>query len=224
MAVEWSKAAELAVTAGATLAAAYWGARAAFTFNLRQEIVRERRHQVEECNRAMLVLMRQYNQLANYREQFLDPVRSDQGRHLRMPPSRHPDYSAWTVNVPALSFLVQTEATELRLMLALADQHFHGATAAMTMRSELHFEFQRRMEHMEDDKRALTLAEVHEAIGDRLATTLLQATDQLYELVDGAIQNHEKVGRDARLVLQTLYRGSKIIGFGPDPNRARKVG
>lgn len=217
--MDWAKALEIAIAASATLAAAYFGARAAFAFNLKHETDRERRRQVEECNRALFILLRQYNQLINFRAQFLDPVRTDPARHLLMPPSNHADYSGWSVNVPALAFLLQTEATELPFMLALADQRFHGAVTSMDLRSELHNKFQGALEKSNQGTAKWPLNRIHEVIGERLSSSLVQATDQLFELVDGAIANHEMVSKDATAVLRTLYKGSRFVGYTPDPDR-----
>jgi hypothetical protein len=220
--MDWEKVGEVVVTAGATLGAAYWGARAAFDFNRRQEAGRTRVQQVEECNRAMLILARQYNHLLVCRDQLLNPVRAHPARHLLMRPSKEPDYSSWTVNAPALSFLLQTLAEELPFMLAMVDQRFHSAVAAISARSLVHEEFQRTYEQSGNANVRSTLEEVEAAIGERLAKTLKSATDQVYDLVDGAIKDHEAAGKDARRVLNTLFPGAKIMGFAaPLPTTAK---
>lgn len=218
------KLVEIFIMAAATLAAAYCGARAAFAFNREHEEGRERRQQIEECNRALLVLVRQYNQLINFREQFLDPMRDHPARHILIPPSDHPDYSTWTVNVPALAFLMQTDAAELPFMLALADQRFHSAIAAMRTRSKLHHDFQEALAKSAQGDEEWPLAQIHEAIGQRLTVLLTQATDALVLIVDEALLSHERIGKDAKPVLRTLYKGARIISFGPDPSRERKIG
>lgn len=203
------------VDAGTTLAAAFGGAWAAFGYTRRGEAERSRAQQIEQCNKAMLVLMRQYNWLLNYRRQFLDPLRGDKGRHLSMPPSDHLDFRHWTVDVPSLAFLIQTAATEMPFMLGLVEEKFHGVTALINARSTEHREFQLALAASPLDKNSpQPLSALHDAIGQRLSVTLQRATDQLYELVDDAISSLEAAGKHAN-VFRVLYPGATIIGFAP---------
>lgn len=214
--MSWEKFGELIITAGATLGAAYWGARAAFDFNRKHEADRTEAQQIEECNRALLVLSRQYNLLLNYQQQILDEPRSDPGRHFFLPPSEPMDYKQWMVNVPALSFLMQTDAAELPFMFAVQDDHFHSSIAAINARTVAHQEFQRALaaSSLPTDQE-LPLEVFENAVGQRITVTLKEVTDQVYALVDTAISALEIAGRDARNVLRTLYPGAKLLRFGP---------
>ena len=194
----------------------YTGSHAAFKFSIKRELERERQERVEECNRAMLGLMRQFNWLLNYQHQFLKPHRTNEARHLFLLPSQPLEFKAWTVNVPALAFLLQTDATELPFMLGLEDQRFHGAIAAINARSVVHQEFQRTLATSSlDATKEQPLNAIEHAVGQRMTVTLAHATDQIYELVDAVILSMAATGRNAKNVLNSIYPDAKIIGFSP---------
>lgn len=215
MEINWVKLTELVLPAVATLLAAWQGAKLAFNYNIKQERQRIRDLRIEECNRAMLVLSRQYNWLLNYRRQFLDPLREDKGRHLSLPPSDPLDFKHWTVNVPDLAFLLQTPAAEMPFILGLLESKFHGVTALINARSIEHREFQRTLASIPPDQAPQSLQDVQAAVGERLYITLERATDQLYALAEDAISSLEATGLNARNVFRTLYPGAAIMGFAP---------
>jgi hypothetical protein len=214
--IEWGKVAEVATIAGATLVAAWTGARLAFKYNFDRETERQTDERVEACNRAMMVLMQQYNHLLNYRAQLMDPVRSNEARHFLLPPSNPVGMELLHFDAASLAFLIETIAEELPFMFSLADRKFHSALGAISDRSEHHREFQLALAR---DQQPLNvtgeLSELESKVGERLTIVMKKATDQVYDLVDAALKSLESAGRDGPAVLRSLFQRRKIIGFAP---------
>ncbi len=212
--MDWSKIFEIGITVIATLAAAYGGARAAFHFDKKREDEKTREARIEACNRAMLNLTRQFNWLINYRDQFLEPFRQNPGRHLMMLPSNELKFSSWEIDIAPLAFLANTAASEIPFMVAVLQGRFFAVIDAVNARSPVHREFQEKLGSSEVGMHVeLPLEAFETAVGDRLALTLRNATEQIYDLVDTAISEMSSAGQSYRDVLKTLFPAATIYGF-----------
>jgi hypothetical protein len=85
--MDTAKIIELSISAGTTLLAAFFGAWFAFLFAKWQADADEKNHQAAAANRALFVLMRQFNALENIRRQQLVPLEDKPDRHLLLRPS-----------------------------------------------------------------------------------------------------------------------------------------
>jgi hypothetical protein len=98
----------------------------------------EKNNQAAAANRALFVLMRQFNALENIRRQRLVPLEDKPDRHLALVPSPALNYSQWRVDFSSLQFLLATPNTKLLLDLMLKDDQFHAAVQSVNERSQLH--------------------------------------------------------------------------------------
>ena len=207
---------ETAVNALATLAAAFAGAWAAFALQREHEGKKIKAAQVEECNRALLILTQQANFVLTYCEQILEPYRDNPARHLLMPPTGQLDYSHLVTNAASLAFLLQTEAEEVPQMIALANDRFHRFVAAINDRARVHHEFQAAIEASPIDMEAgAPVAEIELAIGLRLTRLLKTGTDGVFMLAGDTRESHVALGRDIAPVLRTVFPSDKIVSFKP---------
>ncbi|RZL87269.1 MAG: hypothetical protein EOP82_26865 [Variovorax sp.] len=213
------KALELTVSGLVTLGAAYIGARFAFRFNTQQQANSLRDSRVEECNRAMLNLFRQFNTLASYRKQWLEAHRTSPGRHLNVQANSPQDAAPHAVNVAALAFLLSTDAHAVPGELALLDDGYRNCIQLINTRSAMHREeYQPALEAAVKHYGATTRIHgelVEEWVGPRIVASLRQATDDLYEIVDSTIDAFIKAGVDVTPRLKQVFPGARIISFVP---------
>lgn len=207
---------ETIVNALATLVAAFAGAWAAFALQRRHEARKAKAAQVEECNRALLILTQQANFVLVYWKQVLEPFREHPARHLLMPPTGQLDYSHLVANAASLAFLLQTEASDIPQMIALANDRFHRLVAAINDRARAHHEFQAAIEASRVDMEAgAPVAVIEGAIGQRLTMLLRTGTDGVFMLADDTRESLAALGRDIAPVLRTVFSGEKIVSFRP---------
>jgi hypothetical protein len=218
--MDWCKLSELAVSGLVTLTTGFAGAFFAFKFNLRKEAAALRTSRIEECNRAMLGLLREYNILESYRKHILEPERSKPGRHLSMRASANHDPAIADLKPASLAFLLATEARDLPAEISVLDEKFRSCADAINARSRLHFEqYQPKLEEIMTAKGGGTFIDGHTVdagIGARLTQTLKALTDDIYTSVDGAIKDLLAAGTAMPKQMKAAFPGAKIISFkGP---------
>lgn len=218
---------ELTIGGLVTLGAAYAGARFAFKFNREQQATALRDSRIEECNRAMLNLFRQFNALASYRKQRLEPHRESGGRHLMVQASPPQDAVPLTVDVAALAFLLSGDAHELPMEIAQLDERYRTCVQLINARSAIHHEeYQPALEeamkqHGATDRLNGKLVEA--LVGPRIVESLRSATDDLYEIVDSAISAFIDAGLTHPARIKQVFPGAKIIGFAPKDSTSAKT-
>ena len=210
-----NKLIEMLLSSLVTLGAAYAGARYAFKFSQNHQADILRAAQIEECNRAMHVLARQFNFLLVYRKQNLEAYKTHPGRHFVVSASPELGLPHSTINTPALAFLLATDARELPMMMAIADERFQSTLQLINLRSRLHIEqYQPAMEvASKEHGEAIPGNVVEAAVGPRITISLRRLTDEVYESVDSAISSLGAGGKSMQAVLKTVYPDAKIIGF-----------
>ncbi|MCU4118872.1 hypothetical protein [Variovorax sp. N23] len=227
MADEIPKSIELLVTGVVTLGTSFIGAYLAFLFNKLQHAKAVEERQVEACNAAMIVLARQYMLLRNFYDQHLLANRSSPGRHLQNGALLELKPSHSQVDIPSLTFLLDSEAQNLVLEFSVLDAKFHGCIDHINMRSLVHREqFQPALAAAVGESGATRLPGelIEKAIGDMLTMTLRRSTDIVYELVDDAMCALEAAGPSLQAKLKLVFPSHTIITFEPKAARTEPVG
>lgn len=204
------------VAAVATLVAAFAGAWWAFRLADNHAKRKTVEDQVAAANRALFVLIRQFNSLANLKQKLLDPVRNDLDRHLKMRASFPLDYSHWRVHFDSLSYLLETECRNVLFDLMVVEERFHAAIQTLNERSALHLHVvQPRFDAagiMSD--RDYPLTDLEHVLGPRITALIRQGTDETFSHIDNTCESMAKIGELLPTMLKTIFPNNRFISFG----------
>lgn len=217
--MQWSdpKAFEIAITALATLGAAFAGAWFAFLLNAREAKRLETERRVRGINEAVFTLCRQYNFLQNFRRKHLDRFRESPGRHLALPTTVLLDYSDWRIDANALSFLFDTELVEWPMRLVLEEERFHSAIKSITARTDFIRDFvdARKQAAGMGHGDTVTLAQLEQTVGPHLSAALKDLTDSMYEHVDLTSASITRACTEFVPKIKAMYPDQRFLVFGP---------
>lgn len=201
-----------------TLAAAFFGAKYAFDLQAAKALRETESAQIAAGNKAIFALVRKYNQLLNFKHQFLERFRDDPTAFLQMPPLLELMKDDILVDFDSLSYLLETDQRNLLGELSVGVEKHQSAIGAINARSRLHItEAQPALEKAEIvEGGKYTFQQMETALGQRLHTTLRQATDQVFEHTTGTLLFLENVTRKLTAALREQFPGRSIIAMGKD--------
>ncbi len=209
----------------ATLMAAYFGAKYAFDLQAEKEKEIIKQRNVVNANLTIFNILRMINNLLNYQQQIINPVRDKPTSFLEMSPTLPSEKDKISLNIEMLSFLLSTNNPNILGELSIEDSRYQRAVDAIKERSRIHFsEAQPLLEKAGIIQGGDYLfKDIEKASGNRLYTTLQQSTKQIIEHVDGAIDSLRKVGNELRKAIEDLYPEEKIHSIDvPDYSRPIK--
>lgn len=203
------------ITTVATLAAAYFGALFAFKFQSRTEERKIRSNNVAAGNRAMFLLLRQFNSLSVIQKQIIEPHRKHPLKFIVMRPSLPLNYDNLKVDVNNLSFLLETKHRNVLMELLLEENKFHAAVQALNERSKVHLHDAQPVLEKAGivDGGDYSLSQLKEALGNRLFIQLSRSTDEMIDHTDSSIKSLMEMGERLYKVLTELYPGETFIKF-----------
>ena len=203
------------VPALATLVAAFYGAKCAFQFQRDKEREENKRRNVVNGNSAIFNMMRMAEKLKNVQRQIIDPVRGRPACFLEMRPTLHLVKDDIKLNIETLYFLLETDDRNLLGALMVEEARYQSALDAINERSRLH-----RQEVQPLLERAgfvqggnYSFAQIEEALGNRVYTTIRSATDQVIDYVDSTIVSLKQVADKLTASLKKQYPNETIISF-----------
>ena len=201
--------------AGATLLAAYVGAKWAFNLNLDREAERLATVQLEAGNRAIITVQHQMNRILNLQQQVVDPVRNDAARHLRMRPiAIHLPMPEIDLN--SLSFLIEGDPN-LVSRLSVAQDGAVSAVAMIAERSRVYIEdVQPRLEAAGARQGGDYLhSDLETMMGPRVMAILKQGTDAAIDLVDTAEHDLRVVAEELSQALKGIFPKQIVLRLAP---------
>lgn len=207
------------ISAVATLAAAFFGARYAYKLQSEAAQREEVKARVEAGNRAIFELVRTYNQMLTIRKQFIDKHRDNDARHVFIMPMAG-NVRSLSINFDELSFLFESEDPNLIGRLAMFQQEVAGTLDVMQQRSNLHVEnVQPKVEEIEKrDGPNIPLETLERELGPRISQTMRMLTDYMVEGVDGVIESGSTHIDQLHRILKDKFPGHTVIGMSV-PNR-----
>ncbi len=207
---------EAVLAAAATLSAAFFGAKYAFTLQARSEEQQAVKEQVEAGNGAIFELIRTYNQFLNIQTQFINEQRKSAGRHLFMLPMAG-ELHVMRLRFDELAFLFDSEDANLLGRLSLYQQEVANTIDVIRQRSQLHVEVvQPTVEQLErqiGEGERFSVDQLEKLLGPRYTETMRKLTDFMITGVDEGITNGEIHIADMHRVLKTKFVGHKIINM-----------
>lgn len=195
--------------AAATLVAAFAGGWYAFSLN--QEAVKreQRSKQIGIGTRAMFVLWRQINAIAQVQEDVIEKFRNYAPAPLAMPPIEYPFDDSVRLDIDGLMFLLDHGKSELLGNLCIAETRYIHAIDRIRKRSILHAsEIQPKIEGKKPLDRNLSPEELRDIIGIRLFHQLLDQTKEVIAGTDDAVASLEAVTIDLHSALLSAFPGT----------------
>lgn len=206
------------VTGVVTLVAVFAGSWSAFKLEDRAREGQRTRDRIAAINRAQLVLIQQWNALANLQSQVIDPQRSDPVRFIVMRPCPPCGVTTPRQEVGELSFLIETDDRDFPFLLMLEQSRFDTAAWAVNDRSRLHIdELQPRLrEAGVREGTSWTIGELEQRLGEDLVRKLQRATDAVVEQVDLTVASTANLVRQFRESMKARYPDERIISMEPN--------
>lgn len=203
------------VPALATLVAAFYGAKYAFQFQREKEIKDIKRRNVVNGNSAIFSMARMASNLRNYQKQIIEPMRKSKTRFLEMPPTLDLVKDDINLNIESLYFLLETDDRNLLGELVTEEARYQSALDAINERSRIHRqEIQPLLERTDVVQGGNdSLNQIKQVLGNRIYTTIQDATEQVIEHVDSTIVSLKQVADKLNACLKKQYRNETIINF-----------
>lgn len=190
----------------ATLVAAYAGAWYAFSLNQELAAKDQKLKQVGIGTRAMFVLWRQINSIAQVQENVISKYRNYPPAPLAMPPIEHYFDESARLDIDGLMFLLDHGKSELLANLCLAEGRYLQTIDIIRRRSFLHKEeIQPKIEGKKPKDRNLTPDELKEIVGIRLFHELVSQTNNVISTTDDTVASLEAVAGDLHQALRSIF-------------------
>lgn len=201
------------IPAIATLFAAFLGARYAFKLNIYKEQIDIQKRNIVAGNLAVFNLGRMLNTLLNYQNQIVDPVRNKALNFIEMQPTLHLLEDDISLDLDSLSFLLDSDNSNLLGELAVEKSKFKKALDAINERSQLHiYRLQPILEQagvIEGKNYPLSLFK--QTLGPQLYATMQQATNQIIEHIDSTILSMQETGEKLTTALKKTFPNERVF-------------
>jgi hypothetical protein len=203
------------VPALATLVAAFYGAKYAFQFQKDKEEEDNKRRNIINGKIAIFNMMQMTSVLRNFQKQVIDQVRDRPTCFLEMRPTTHLEKNAITLNIETLYFLLDTDDRNLLGELVTEEARYQSALDAINERSRV---YTQEIEPVLDRAGFVqpgnySVAQIEQAIGNRLYNILCDATNQVIHHVDSTILSLKRCADKLTASLKTQYPKETIISF-----------
>lgn len=212
-----TKTVEILAASVATLAAAYFGAKYAFSLQNEKEKRASDAADVKSANSAIFELARTYNKFLAIKKQFIDEHRGRAERHLMIMPVAGMSWDPPKFNYDTISFLFRSSDPNLLGTLSLVEQEIASTLDLIKQRSAMHVDVlqptvERLSQRIGDQ---VTLRQIEDELGQRLAATLKMSTDFMIQGVDnvlaGCIEHMAKIKSET----DKIYPGHVVIRMTP---------
>jgi hypothetical protein len=173
-----------------TFIGTFFGAWAAFQFQLYDKVRSDKKGESAAGRRALLALCNQYGHTKRYYNQALDEHKNDEFRWLKLQPF-DAFHSFLRLDVNSLGFLLDSPEPNLIQEVLLVEEAFLELVTTVHQRNDVHLNqlqvvIQKLAVLPSDEEK------IKEIFGQRLVTVLKDLTDSTYDLAD-AVLNHNDV-------------------------------
>lgn len=210
------------VSALATLAAAFFGAKYAFDLQEKKQLRDTALTQVKAGNSLISSLSRTRNKFVAFRAQFIKPHQDNPIRHYFIQPTSGVAGINLQIDYDALDFFFASTDPDYLGRLSMLEQEVISTIEVIMQRSDFHYhQLQPAIERIEKSTGPkVTPEQIDQELGTRDAQVLCMITDQMVESVDRVIEWTETLAQEANRTLNQLYPGHQVIKI-TYPNRDR---
>lgn len=213
------------LSALATLAAAFFGARYAFALQEGRQARETVLKHVTAANRLISALARTRNKFVAFRSQFINDNREKPHRYCNIQAVSSVSGFALDIDYDSLDFFLTSQDPNYIGRLSMVEQEVISTAELIAQRSNFHYHrLQPIVEAIEKATGSgATPQQIDHALEARDAKTLYDMTDQMIESVDGLIDSAERACSEANDIAKSLYPGHTILRIDY-PNRGAPNG
>jgi hypothetical protein len=183
----------------------FFGAWAAFQFQLAESARKDKKNESAAGRRALLVLCNQYGQTKRYYQQALNKHKSDEFRWLKLQPF-DAFHSFLRLEVNSLGFLLDSPEPNLIQEVLLAEEAFLELVTTVHQRNEVHLnQLQVAIQKLEIDYLPSDEEKIKEFLGQRLVAVLRDLTDSTYDIADAVLNHNEAIFSRLNIYLNKNY-------------------
>ena len=198
-------------TAFLALIGTFVGALFAFRLNENKEIRKLEMERKAALNRALFVLLRQYNAMRSLGKE-IEPFKSEFERAFNCPALQPPPYSDLKQNFSELNFLLESPEPGVLMRLSIEEEGFHQALESVRIRNDVYVrEVQPVIAQAGLNRRAVPVEEIQAALGERLLGSAINTSKYMYRNVDEAVRNLPSVHKELFSLAKKLYPRDKFI-------------
>ncbi len=198
-------------TTALSLFGTFFGATFAFRLNQYKENIQLESKHREAINRALFILIRQYNAVLEVNKDFRNYGTVIE-KAFNMPAFKPPPYSDLTHNFNDLEFLLSSKNPNIIFDLSIEQERFYQTMESIKIRNEFHVnEFQILAEKNKLHEKSLTVAEMEALLGVRVFNASLQSVMQAEENVLEFIESCPKMLTSLTVLAKEIYPKHKFI-------------
>lgn len=197
----------------ATLVAAFAGAFFAYKFNSDREKQRKQEIDLASANKAIFTLVRVYNYIGGFNNQFVKPHVDDPGAYFAIQPSLGNSNPDWKLDYDSISFLISENKSEILTELTELEELFITFTETVRTRNHIHANIaQPAMENAGIVSGApVTLSQVDSILGDRTATIMKSLTKELIDITQRGEEKSEYLIQKLHKIMVDIFPRKNVI-------------
>ncbi|MGY8810563.1 MAG: hypothetical protein ACKVK5_05970 [Pseudomonadales bacterium] len=197
----------------ATLVAAFAGAFFAYKFNADRENQRKQEIDLASANKAIFTLVRVYNYVGGFNNQFIKPFVDNPGAYFAIQPSLGNSNPDWKLDYDSISFLISENKSEILTELTELEELFIIFTETVRTRNHIHINIvQPAMESAGIvNGTPVTLDQIDGILGDRTASIMKSLTTELIEISQRGEENSERLIQKLHKIMVDIFPGKNVI-------------
>jgi len=196
----------------------FLGATLAFRLEEEKERRKNADDQRKALNSALLILLRQYNALAQIEKDFAN-FPKDMPAAFSMPASKPPNYGELVHNVPDLEFLLDSSDPNILLELTVEQERFHQAIEAVNVRNEFYVnEVQKALSENKMNRKSFTPEEAESLLGDRIFGGAVNGAKNAREHVVLTCKSLTVMAEKLRRMAKELFPDRKFLMYEIQPS------
>lgn len=196
-----------------SLFSTFFGATFAFRLNQDKEAKKLEGERREALNRALFVLIRQWNAMEQLVRQF-QAFPLPFARAFNMPAFKPPGYADLSHSIAELDYLIDSSNPGLLMELVIEQERFHQALEALRIRNEFYVsEVQPALEKHELNRKTVTPEQVRSLLGERVFEGALNGANTAWEQIFAASESIPKVHQALLAQGRKLFPGKKFITY-----------
>ena len=188
---------------------------ASFAFRLNEAREEQHRHEKHRAalNKALFVIGRQVNAVENLKRD-MEQYKNGINQAFNMPAFQPPPYPDLVHDFESLSFLLETEHTNILMLLSVEQEGFHQALESLRVRNEFYIrELQPSMSKFGLLGQRLLVEHLSEQLGERLYSGATQGARVAYESVQASVVGLGEMQEELLKVYKALYPKNKFVSY-----------
>jgi len=197
----------------ATLVAAFAGAYFAYKFNENREKQRKDDIDLASANKVIFTLVRLYNHIASFNNQFILPHKNSPNAYISIQPLFGNSDTNLVLDYDSISFLFAHRKPEILSEIAELENLF--STFIETEKARSHMNLNIVQPAMEKagiaNGTSITLGEIDKLLGDRTSVIMKSLTDELINITECGEKQSEQVIKKLHEVMVGIFPDKNVV-------------